>query len=146
VTGPPGPAMYRLVTCQSFRCAAGLSSDRINAVPNIELREDGAFLAAVLDRLRDREPERFEALNEELGRLYKFWQRRIPPIFLIYLRTTRKRLSLPTRWDRKRALNACPINQPSPQCLERHRWVKYGIAASLAESLWSHESRRISMK
>ena len=60
--------MYRLVTCQSFRCAAGLFSDRINAVPNIELREDGAFLAAVLDRLRDREPERFEALNEELGR------------------------------------------------------------------------------
>src|SRR5262249_38795621 len=25
---------------------------------------------------------------------------------------------------------------------ERHRWVKYGIAASLVESLWSHESRR----
>jgi len=34
----------------------------------IELREDGGHLAGVLDRLRDEEPERFEALNEELGR------------------------------------------------------------------------------
>jgi predicted ATPase len=40
----------------------------VRLTPNIELRKDGAFLAAVLDRLRDREPERFEALNEELGR------------------------------------------------------------------------------
>jgi len=36
--------------------------------PDIELRHDGAFLAGVLDRLRDREPERFEALNDELHR------------------------------------------------------------------------------
>lgn len=36
--------------------------------PQVELREDGGHLAGVLDRLRGNEPERFEALNEELGR------------------------------------------------------------------------------
>jgi predicted ATPase len=34
----------------------------------MELREDGGHLAGVLDRLRDNDPERFEVLNEELGR------------------------------------------------------------------------------
>ncbi|MCI0676249.1 MAG: AAA family ATPase [Phycisphaerales bacterium] len=36
--------------------------------PDIELATNGAQLAAVLDRLRDREPERFESVNQELGR------------------------------------------------------------------------------
>lgn len=36
--------------------------------PNIKLESDGANLAGVLDDLRDKEPERFEALNGELGR------------------------------------------------------------------------------
>jgi predicted ATPase len=36
--------------------------------PNIELGADGRGLAGVLDRLRDQHPERFEALNEQLGR------------------------------------------------------------------------------
>jgi predicted ATPase len=36
--------------------------------PNFELQEDGRYFAGVLDQLRDHEPERFEALNEELGR------------------------------------------------------------------------------
>ncbi len=36
--------------------------------PDMELHEDGGCLAGVLDRLRDKHPERFEALNEELGR------------------------------------------------------------------------------
>jgi predicted ATPase len=40
----------------------------VELVPNSELQEDGRYLAGVLDQLRDREPERFEALNEELGR------------------------------------------------------------------------------
>lgn len=34
--------------------------------PNIELGQDGSLLVGVLDRLRDREPERFDRLNEEL--------------------------------------------------------------------------------
>lgn len=36
--------------------------------PGIELQRDGTGLAAVLDRLRDEAPQRFEALNAELGR------------------------------------------------------------------------------
>ncbi len=36
--------------------------------PNIELQPNGSNLAGVLDNLRDNEPERFELLNEELGR------------------------------------------------------------------------------
>lgn len=36
--------------------------------PNIEVGQDGSMLAGVLDQLRDREPERFELLNQELGR------------------------------------------------------------------------------
>jgi hypothetical protein len=36
--------------------------------PQIALSPNGRNLAGVLDQLRDREPERFEALNEEMGR------------------------------------------------------------------------------
>jgi predicted ATPase len=39
----------------------------VSLLPNIELQENGANLAGVLDRLRDEAPERFEALNEALG-------------------------------------------------------------------------------
>jgi hypothetical protein len=37
--------------------------------PRMELDRHGSSLAGVLDRLRDEAPERFEALNQELGRL-----------------------------------------------------------------------------
>jgi predicted ATPase len=36
--------------------------------PHMTLESNGFGLAGVLDQLRDREPERFEALNEEMGR------------------------------------------------------------------------------
>jgi len=36
--------------------------------PNMQLGQDGSGLAGVLDRMRDQHPERFRALNEELGR------------------------------------------------------------------------------
>jgi predicted ATPase len=36
--------------------------------PNMELTPNGGGLAGVLDGLRDKNPERFEALNEQLGR------------------------------------------------------------------------------
>jgi ABC-type branched-subunit amino acid transport system ATPase component len=39
-----------------------------NLQPNAKLQSNGADLVIVLDRLRDRAPERFEALNAELGR------------------------------------------------------------------------------
>ena len=41
---------------------------QVSLVPNVELTEQGSQLAGVLDRLRDQHPERFEALNEEIGR------------------------------------------------------------------------------
>jgi predicted ATPase len=37
--------------------------------PNMDLREDGADLAGVLDQMRDRSPEAFEALNSEFTSL-----------------------------------------------------------------------------
>jgi predicted ATPase len=37
-------------------------------LPEVELGNTGAKLAGVLDRLRDQSPERFESLNEQLGR------------------------------------------------------------------------------
>ncbi|MFZ1073816.1 MAG: AAA family ATPase [Verrucomicrobiia bacterium] len=39
----------------------------IQLQPDMELTSTGANLAGVLDRLRDKTPERFEALNEQLG-------------------------------------------------------------------------------
>jgi predicted ATPase len=40
----------------------------VGLVPDVTLHPDGYYLAGVVDNLRDKEPERFEALNEELGR------------------------------------------------------------------------------
>jgi predicted ATPase len=55
----------------SFRVFS-FNADSISAPvalsPNMRLEPDGANLAGVLDNLRDGEPERFEALNDELGR------------------------------------------------------------------------------
>jgi predicted ATPase len=39
----------------------------VQLVPDAELQSDGGNLAAVLDRLRDQDEKRFEALNEALG-------------------------------------------------------------------------------
>jgi predicted ATPase len=43
--------------------------------PSAELASDGGQLAAVLDRLRDESPERFEALNRELGHWFPEYDR-----------------------------------------------------------------------
>src|SRR4030095_16457723 len=42
---------------------------------NIELTQNGANLAGVLDRLRDQEPERFETLNDEVGKWFPEFDR-----------------------------------------------------------------------
>jgi predicted ATPase len=44
-------------------------SGTVGLNPRMELDRHGNGLAGVLDRLRDEAPERFEALNQELGRL-----------------------------------------------------------------------------
>jgi predicted ATPase len=41
---------------------------QVSLKPVMELTHDGGNLAGVLDRLRDQTPERFEELNEQLGR------------------------------------------------------------------------------
>jgi|SRR2546423_9416218 len=43
-------------------------ADPVSLRPGVTLQPDGSYLAGVLDNLRDSEPERFEALNEELRR------------------------------------------------------------------------------
>ncbi|MBI2298722.1 MAG: AAA family ATPase [Armatimonadetes bacterium] len=56
--------LERLLVLSPSAASAGRPA---TLVPDAELGADGAGLAAVLDRLRDEHPERFEALNEELG-------------------------------------------------------------------------------
>jgi predicted ATPase len=41
----------------------------VSLQPNMELGPEGGGLAGILDRLRDQAPERFEALNQEIGRM-----------------------------------------------------------------------------
>jgi predicted ATPase len=41
----------------------------VHLTPQVELNEDGGNLAGVLDRLRDRQPEKFEAYNQEVAAL-----------------------------------------------------------------------------
>ena len=53
---------------RSFSLDASAIARPTELVPKIELRPDGSQLAGVLDHLRDHDPEKFEALNEELGR------------------------------------------------------------------------------
>jgi predicted ATPase len=51
-----------------FSLDANAIAKPVHLEPNMELAPTGANLAGVLDRLRDENPERFEALNEQLGR------------------------------------------------------------------------------
>jgi len=51
-----------------FSLDAGAIAQPVLLHPNTELAPTGANLAGVLDRLRDQNPERFEALNRELMR------------------------------------------------------------------------------
>jgi predicted ATPase len=61
--------------------------------PNIELANTGANLAGVLDRLRDQNPERFEALNEQIGR----WIPEFDRILFETLQPGQRSISLRTR-------------------------------------------------
>jgi predicted ATPase len=51
-----------------FSLDANAIAYAVNLEPKMELAHTGANLAGVLDRLRDQNPERFEALNQELMR------------------------------------------------------------------------------
>jgi len=51
-----------------FSLDANAIAHSVHLQPKLELAHTGANLAGVLDRLRDENPERFEALNQELAR------------------------------------------------------------------------------
>ncbi len=51
-----------------FSLDATAIANPVHLEPQMELAHTGSNLAGVLDRLRDQNPERFEALNEQLGR------------------------------------------------------------------------------
>ncbi|MDW8309415.1 MAG: AAA family ATPase, partial [Verrucomicrobiales bacterium] len=65
----PGGVREKLHRARLF---FSLSPDKIAAPvklkPGIELGQTGENLAGVLERLRDEQPERFESINQELGR------------------------------------------------------------------------------
>jgi predicted ATPase len=58
----------RLQGFRVFSFDADALSAPVDLLPGLELKEYGLNLAGVLDNLRDKEPERFEELNKELGR------------------------------------------------------------------------------
>lgn len=53
---------------RTYSLDANMIAAQVVLTPHMELQENGAHLAGVLDRLRDGEPERFEALNKQLNR------------------------------------------------------------------------------
>jgi predicted ATPase len=58
-----------LTSIQIYSFDAKAIAQPARLYPQARLEPNGSNLAIVLDRLRDQEPERFEALNEEIGRL-----------------------------------------------------------------------------
>jgi predicted ATPase len=64
----PAPAIAWLKRSRIYELSAYSLCAPVRLEPQVELQENGAGLAGVLDRLRDTHPERFEALNAELAR------------------------------------------------------------------------------
>jgi predicted ATPase len=62
------PLRAQLGMLRSFSLDASAIARPTQLIPDIELQPDGSHLAGVLDHLRDHDPEKFEALSEELGR------------------------------------------------------------------------------
>lgn len=98
--------------------------------PNLELDQHGGYLAGVLDRLRDQEPERFEALNDEVGRWFPEFDRILfdtpgPGQRAFLLRTRKDRYAIPAADLSQGTLLALAIltlgylpEPPSIVCLE----------------------------
>lgn len=69
------PLKAKLARIRTFSFDARSISLPVQLRPNMELDHYGDSLTGVLDRLRDQEPERFEALNDELGRWFPEFDR-----------------------------------------------------------------------
>ena len=66
----PGVSMWsELQSVRIYSLDERAIASAVPLQPVIELAPDGAGLAGVLDRMRDENPEQFEALNEEVARL-----------------------------------------------------------------------------
>jgi len=65
----------RLASFRIFSFDANFIAATVTLQPDSELGPNGSNLAVVLDNLRDRKPERFEMLNEELGRWFPEFDR-----------------------------------------------------------------------
>jgi len=62
------PLRSALIRVRSYSLSASVIAQPVHLQPQVELGEDGGSLAGVLDQLRDRDPDRFEALNDEASR------------------------------------------------------------------------------
>lgn len=62
------PLARILNSFQIYSFDAEMLAANVGLAPNMTLSSNGSNLAGVLDNLRDKEPERFEALNDELQR------------------------------------------------------------------------------
>jgi predicted ATPase len=63
----PDQLTHQLGKCRFYAFDPDQIAAPVPLTPNAELRSTGANLVAVLDRLRDLDPERFEKLNEDLA-------------------------------------------------------------------------------
>ncbi len=69
VGDPTASSLRKFLTrIRSYSLDATAIANPVRLQPNLELAHNGGLLPGVLDQLRDREPERFEALNRELAR------------------------------------------------------------------------------
>jgi predicted ATPase len=89
-----------------FSLDANAIAQPVHLQPEIELAPNGANLAGVLDRLRDQNPERFDALNEQLGQ----WISEFDKILFETPGQGQRSISLRTR-EGKHAIKATDLSQ-----------------------------------
>ncbi|MCZ6792195.1 MAG: AAA family ATPase, partial [Planctomycetota bacterium] len=122
VLDPPGdasPFAQLLARARVYSLDAAAIADPGGLDPGVELGSHGENLAAVLDALRDRHPERFEQLNEEFARC-------LPEFDKILFEN-------PTRGKRALLLRTMPGGHPIPG-----RHVSQGTLLALALLTLAH--------
>jgi predicted ATPase len=89
-----------------FWLETGAIAQPYSIQPNMEIGPNGSGLVGVLDQLKDQEPERFEALNKEIGR----WLPEYDRLLLQTPAASTKVLSLRTR-EGRHAIPAWQLSQ-----------------------------------
>ncbi len=67
--------LNKLGQMQIYSFNANYISSQVELIPNSQLSDNGGNLVGVLDQLRDKEPEKFELLNQEVNRLLPEYDR-----------------------------------------------------------------------